>query len=88
MIQSLLSELKEDFEIFQFSGDDIQFRNSVAKDSRYLLQQILSKTQKKTFVFVDEAQKSESVFDALKIAFDTHKISFVVSGSNPTPFSW
>lgn len=83
MIQALLAELKADFEIFQFSGDDIQFRSSVAKDSHYLVQQILSKTNKKPFVFIDEVQKSESIFDALKIAFDSHHISFIVSGSNP-----
>lgn len=83
MIQTLLSQLKEDFEVFQYSGDDIQFRSAVAKDSRYLLEQILSKTQKKPFVFIDEVQKSESIFDALKIAFDSHKVSFIVSGSNP-----
>lgn len=83
MIQALLSELKENFEVFQFSGDDIQFRSSVAKDSQYLLQQILSQTQKRPFVFIDEVQKSESIFDALKIAFDSHRISFIVSGSNP-----
>lgn len=83
MIQSLLSEIKDNFEVFQFSGDDIQFRSAVAMDSNYLLQQILSKTQKRAFVFIDEVQKSESIFDALKIAFDSHKISFIVSGSNP-----
>jgi predicted AAA+ superfamily ATPase len=83
MIQALLVELQKKFEVFQFSGDDIQFRNSVAMDSNYLIQQILSKTEKRPFVFIDEVQKSESIFDALKIAFDTHKISFIVSGSNP-----
>lgn len=83
MIQALLEELQEKFEVFQFSGDDIKFRNSVSMDSNYLLQQILSKTQKRPFVFIDEVQKSESIFDALKIAFDSHKISFIVSGSNP-----
>lgn len=83
MIQSLLTEIKSDFEVFEFSGDDIQFRSAVAKDSYYLLHQILSKTQKKPFIFIDEVQKSESIFDALKIAYDSHKISFIVSGSNP-----
>lgn len=83
MIQSLLIELQSDFEIFQFSGDDIQFRNSVAINSHYLLEQILSKTEKRPFIFIDEVQKSENIFDALKIAFDSRKISFIVSGSNP-----
>jgi predicted AAA+ superfamily ATPase len=41
MIQALLTVLQDDFEVFQFSGDDIQFRNSVAKDSNYILQQII-----------------------------------------------
>jgi predicted AAA+ superfamily ATPase len=83
MIQSLLADLQNEFEVFQFSGDDIQFRNAVANDSKYIAHQILSITQKKSFVFVDEVQKSESIFDALKYAFDTQKISFIVSGSNP-----
>lgn len=83
MIKALLTVLEENFEVFQFSGDDIQFRSSVAQDSHYLLNQILSTTQKRPFVFIDEVQKSESIFDALKIAFDSHKISFIVSGSNP-----
>lgn len=87
MIQALLFHLKENFEVFQFSGDDIQFRSAVAQNSNYLVQQIISQSQKNAFIFIDEVQKSESIFDALKIAFDTHKISFIVSGSNPAYLS-
>ncbi len=39
-------------------------------------------TQGPALVFVDEVQKSEAIFDALKICFD-NGISFIVSGSNP-----
>ena len=65
------------------SGDDIKFRTEVAADSKYLYLQVVSVTQKPTIIFVDEVQKSEAIFDALKYAFDHAKISFIVSGSNP-----
>lgn len=40
-------------------------------------------TTRRALVFVDEVQKSEAVFDALKYAYDNGRISFIVSGSNP-----
>lgn len=82
-IKKILTDLKNEFQIFEFSGDDIQFRKSVSEDSKYLAQFVQSVTNQKSIVFVDEVQKCEEVFDALKYAFDTEKISFIVSGSNP-----
>lgn len=38
--------------------------------------------RKKALCFVDEVQKSEAVFDAIKVAWDG-SIDFIVSGSNP-----
>lgn len=87
LVQNLLAQLKDQFHIVSFSGDDIQFRNHVAEDSQYLLRQIQSQTKKRSLIFVDEVQKSEEVFDALKIAFDSKQCSFIVSGSNPAYLS-
>ncbi len=87
LVQNLLEKLKDQFYIVSFSGDDIQFRNHVAEDSQYLLRQVQSQTKKRTLIFVDEVQKSEEVFDALKIAFDSKQCSFIVSGSNPAYLS-
>jgi predicted AAA+ superfamily ATPase len=74
------------YELFEFSGDDVQFRQAVKKNSRFIWDEIQSKTQGRTLVFVDEVQKCEEVFDALKICFD-HGVSFIVSGSNPAYLS-
>lgn len=38
-------------------------------------------------LIVDEVQKSENIFDALKYAFDHSNISFIVTGSNPAYLS-
>lgn len=83
LVQNLLKTLASDFEIFTFTGDDIQFRNEISYDSYSLLRHVQSKTTRRSLIFVDEVQKTEAVFDALKIAFDSKQISFIVSGSNP-----
>lgn len=87
LVERLLAELKESHEIYSFTGDDAIFRRTVADDSNYIHDFIRSKTSKKALVFVDEVQKTEEVFDALKIAFDKGDISFIVSGSNPAYLS-
>lgn len=90
LVQNLLAQFKDQFHIVSFSGDDIHFRNHVAEDSQYLLRQVRqvqSQTKKRSLIFVDEVQKSEEVFDALKIAFDSKQCSFIVSGSNPAYLS-
>ncbi len=87
LVEKLLAELKENHEIYSFTGDDAIFRRTVADDSNYIHDFIRSKTNKKALVFVDEVQKTEEVFDALKIAFDKGEISFIVSGSNPAYLS-
>lgn len=83
LVQRVLNDLSSEFKVFHFSGDDIQFRNKIAEDSFYLLKMIRSQTQSRALIFVDEVQKSEAVFDALKVAFDSKQCSFIVSGSNP-----
>ncbi len=87
LIEHVLVELSANYEIFSFSGDDAQFRQNVSENSKYILEFVKSKTTKRALVFVDEVQKTEEVFDALKIAFDNGKISFIVSGSNPAYLS-
>ena len=81
-VEAALERLATRFAIFKFTGDDVGFRTEVAKSGRYLLDHVRSATQRPALVFVDEVQKSEAVFDALKLCFD-HGISFIVSGSNP-----
>lgn len=87
LVRKVLEDLKTEFDIFQFSGDDVQFRKNVFENSKYIYQQIQSRTQRPALVFVDEVQKSEHVFDALKIAFDEYQIRFIISGSNPAYLS-
>jgi predicted AAA+ superfamily ATPase len=83
LVEKLLEESRDSHEIFSFTGDDVIFRRTVADDSNFIHDFIRSKTSKNALVFVDEVQKTEEVFDALKIAFDKGNISFIVSGSNP-----
>ncbi|MFH1728407.1 MAG: AAA family ATPase [Pseudomonadota bacterium] len=83
LILNLLKSLKDQFEIFQYTGDDARFRSAIHEDTTYIYNDIRSKTNKRALVFVDEVQKSENIFDALKYAFDQKNCSFIVSGSNP-----
>lgn len=83
MIEALIEGWKSQFEIFAFSGDSSQFRQSVREDSEYLYKFVKARTSKPSLLFVDEVQKCEELFDAIKIAFDKGKISFIISGSNP-----
>lgn len=83
LVEMLFSELQKSYELFIYSGDDVRFRHAVAEDTKYILNDVKSKTKKKALVFVDEIQKSEEAFDAIKVAFDSGLISFIVSGSNP-----
>lgn len=81
-VSHFLTLINERYTIFRFTGDDVQFRQSVASDSRYL-SNIIKNTKMPPFIFIDEVQKSEEVFDAIKIAFDENRASFLVTGSNP-----
>lgn len=83
LVEMIFSEQKMNYDLFSYSGDDVRFRQAVADDSKYILNDVKSKTKKKALVFVDEVQKSEEVFDALKMAFDGGQVSFIVTGSNP-----
>lgn len=85
MILKLLESLNHEYNILSFTGDDIQFRNSIIDDSKFLFGEVRNNKGKKTrsLIFVDEVQKCEEIFDALKYAFDQGDISFIVSGSNP-----
>lgn len=83
LIGETLKELKGKYDVFQFTGDDTIFRNAVNQDTKFIHQQIRSQTQGGALVFVDEVQKSENIFDAIKYAFDESDISFIISGSNP-----
>lgn len=84
LVDRVLGDLSKDYDTFKFTGDDISFREAVLADSKFIERSVRSRTQRRALVFVDEAQKSESIFDALKFAFDESKISFIVSGSNPS----
>ncbi len=81
LARRVLRELSSRFEIYEFTGDDVRFREAVLADSRALVNQLVG--HKRALIFVDEVQKCDAVFDALKVAFDEAKVSFVVSGSNP-----
>lgn len=83
LIRHCLEKLSASYEVFEFTGDDTLFRSHVQQDSQYLHELIRGKTQSRVLVFVDEIQKSEAIFDAVKILFDKGRASFIVSGSNP-----
>jgi predicted AAA+ superfamily ATPase len=83
LISRALQQLSTQFRIFSFSGDDSVFRQKIIEDSNYLYNEVLLHGPSHALIFVDEVQKVNEVFDALKIAFDKGQISFIVSGSNP-----
>jgi predicted AAA+ superfamily ATPase len=84
MVEFILDLWKDRFEVFAFTGDSSRFRELIRNDTEYLYNFVRSKTTQSALLFVDEVQKCEEVFDAIKIAFDRGKISFIVSGSNPS----
>lgn len=83
LIEEVLKKLEGQYKIFQWTGDDGPFRNAVHEDTRFIERHIRSQTQERALAFIDEIQKSETIFDALKYAYDHSDISFIVSGSNP-----
>lgn len=83
LIREALKTLKVDYEIFEYTGDDVRFRNNILTNSKLLHENIRSQTTKRALIFVDEVQKCEEIFDAIKYAFDHSNASFIVSGSNP-----
>lgn len=87
MIENLLKQLKSQFEIFSYNGDDSGFRQKIILDSKFLYDDISSQTNKRVLIFVDEVQKCEEIFDAIKYAFDKGQYSFIISGSNPAYLS-
>ena len=58
-------------------------RSKIRENSRFFVEQIAQKGLARPFIFVDEVQKEPEIFDAVKMAFDKSKASFIVSGSNP-----
>lgn len=83
LINETLRDVSSRYDIFKFTGDDISFRDAVLRDTKFINNFVRTQTQRDALVFVDEVQKSEMAFDALKMAFDESGISFIVSGSNP-----
>ncbi len=83
LIENQIQLWASHYEVFRFSGDSTQFRQAVRDNSEYLYDYVSSRTGKSALIFVDEVQKCEEVFDAIKIAFDRGKFSFIISGSNP-----
>lgn len=87
LIKMALEQLSSQFQIFSFSGDDSVFRQKIIENSSYLYNEVLAQDPSHALIFVDEVQKVDEVFDALKIAFDKGQFSFIVSGSNPAYLS-
>ena len=83
LVKRVLKELENDFRVFSYTGDDVQFRQAVARNTRHLHEQVSAQTTRPVLIFVDEVQKSELIFDAVKYAFDHTGASFIISGSNP-----
>ena len=70
-------------DVLRFDGDDVQFRSAVRANTRLFIDEIIQNGLSRPFIFVDEIQKEPEIFDALKMAFDKKKASFLVTGSNP-----
>src|SRR3990167_6672893 len=84
LVHEVLKNLGSRYEVFEFTGDDLKFRTAVAQDTTYLTKTIRSKTSRQNvLVFIDEVQKIEQAFDAIKYAYDQSNTSFIISGSNP-----
>jgi predicted AAA+ superfamily ATPase len=83
LIEKLLADFAGRFECFRFTGDDVLFREAIRLDSKHLFNLVKSKSSRNALIFIDEIQKCEEVFDAVKYAFDHGSINFIVSGSNP-----
>ena len=83
LIRYVLKQLESEFRVFSYTGDDLQFRLAVASNTRYLHEQVSAQTTRPALIFIDEVQKSELIFDAVKYAFDHTPASFIISGSNP-----
>ena len=83
LVRKIIGDLGMEYACFSFSGDDLVFRQAVAADTHYIIKTIRSKTAEKALVFVDEIQKTPEILDAIKLAFDEEKISFIVTGSEP-----
>lgn len=83
LIRHILEVLKNQYTVFSFTSDDVQFRAQLIEDTTSLFHHIRARTTGKALVFIDEVQKCEEVFDAIKYAFDQGDISFIISGSNP-----
>jgi predicted AAA+ superfamily ATPase len=83
LIQRVLETLKDHYSVFSFTSDDVQFRAKLIEDTTFLYHHVRSQTTGRVLIFIDEVQKCEEVFDAIKYAFDQGNISFIVSGSNP-----
>jgi predicted AAA+ superfamily ATPase len=71
------------FDVLRYEGDDVRFRASVRENSRLFVNEIVQRGLERPLIFVDEVQKEPEIFDAIKMAFDKQKASFIVSGSNP-----
>ena len=74
---------KTGFDILRFDGDDVQFRAAIRANTRIFVEEIIQSGLQRPLIFVDEVQKEPEIFDAIKLAFDKKKASFIVTGSNP-----
>ena len=83
LANKIVNDLSNIFQCFTFIGDDLRFRQAIAGDTRYLVKSIRSQTSERALVFIDEIQKTPEILDAIKLAFDEEKISFIVTGSEP-----
>lgn len=83
MVEKMIEGWSGQYDVFSFTGDSSQFRQAIREDSEYLYKQVIAQTSRVALIFIDEVQKCEEIFDAIKIAYDRGKISFIVSGSNP-----
>lgn len=76
--------VQRNHQVFTFTLDDITIRDKIASDTSFFISFVNARkaSNRKPLCFIDEVQKSEAVFDAIKLAWDAG-IDFIVSGSNP-----
>lgn len=80
---SVLRQMEDRYATFTWTSDDVQMRRRMSDDTTSIHRMIRSQTTRPALVFIDEIQKCEEAFDAIKYAFDQGGISFIISGSNP-----
>ena len=89
LIELLKNKGVDEGSIFYYNFDDIDLRSNMKRDFRFIQKDIEKRTGtpiengSKIYLFLDEGQKSPSVFELVKLFFDkTYPLKCFISGSS------